>query len=135
MSCFCLKRNLNNNRYVYEKFINFFFLKSNSFHNGGLLFSTTVLSSIALVSLYTFLLLVETRNKIPVSFGDIGGILFGKKMRYAVLLAITFSQVNWELIMISQCKKKKNQKSKHVYTDGICMCIYGICRSKCAGFD
>ncbi|KAI7873209.1 transmembrane amino acid transporter protein-domain-containing protein [Mucor mucedo] len=66
-----------------------------AFHNGGLLFSTTVLSSIALVSLYTFLLLVETRNKIPVSFGDIGGILFGKKMRYAVLLAITFSQMGF----------------------------------------
>lgn len=64
-----------------------------SFYNGGLLFSTTLLTSIALISLYTFLLLVETRNRIPVSFGDIGGVLFGKKMRFAVLLAITLSQV------------------------------------------
>ncbi|GAA5803803.1 hypothetical protein HPULCUR_009288 [Helicostylum pulchrum] len=66
-----------------------------AFSNGGLLFSTALLSSIAMISLYTFLLLVETRNKIPVSFGDIGGIIFGKKMRFAVLLAITFSQMGF----------------------------------------
>lgn len=71
----------------------FFFF---SFSNGGLFFSTALLSTIALVSLYTFLLLVETRNKVPVSFGDIGGILFGKYMRMAVLIAITFSQVSHE---------------------------------------
>ncbi|KAI8339776.1 transmembrane amino acid transporter protein-domain-containing protein [Choanephora cucurbitarum] len=66
-----------------------------AFYNGGLLFSTSLLTFIALVSLYTFLLLVETRNKIPVSFGDIGGILFGSKMRFSVLLAITFSQIGF----------------------------------------
>ncbi|KAI8973708.1 transmembrane amino acid transporter protein-domain-containing protein [Mycotypha africana] len=66
-----------------------------AFYNGGVLFSTGLLSFIALVSLYTFLLLVETRSKIPVSFGDIGGILFGAKMRFAVLLAITFSQIGF----------------------------------------
>lgn len=49
---------------------------------------------IAALSLYTFLLLVETRNKVPVSFGDIGGILFGPGMRLSVLFAITFSQVS-----------------------------------------
>ncbi|ORE03621.1 hypothetical protein BCV72DRAFT_251751 [Rhizopus microsporus var. microsporus] len=43
-----------------------------AFYNGGLAFSTILLTTIALISLYTFLLLVETRNKIPVSFGDIG---------------------------------------------------------------
>lgn len=64
------------------------------FSNGGLFFSTALLSTIAAVSLYTFLLLVETRNKIPVSFGDIGGILFGKYMRMAVLIEITLSQVS-----------------------------------------
>ncbi|CAO3596757.1 unnamed protein product [Absidia cylindrospora] len=66
-----------------------------AFSNGGLFFSTTLLSTIAVVSLYTFLLLVETRNKVPVSFGDIGGILFGKYMRMAVLVAITFSQIGF----------------------------------------
>lgn len=58
-----------------------------------MLFSTSLLSAIAFISLYSFLLLVETRDKIPVSFGDIGGVLFGKGMRAAVLLAITLSQV------------------------------------------
>ncbi|KAG1147281.1 hypothetical protein G6F37_006181 [Rhizopus arrhizus] len=66
-----------------------------AFSNGGLFFSTALLSAIAMISLYTFLLLVETRNKIPVSFGDIGGLLFGKHMRLAVLVAITFSQVGF----------------------------------------
>jgi proton-coupled amino acid transporter len=66
-----------------------------AFSNGGLFFSSALLSAIALISLYTFLLLVETRNKIPVSFGDIGGLLFGKHMRLAVLVAITLSQVGF----------------------------------------
>lgn len=35
-----------------------------SFYNGGILFSTGLLSAIAMISLYTFLLLVETRNKV-----------------------------------------------------------------------
>lgn len=48
---------------------------------------------IACISLYAFLLLVETRNKVPLSFGDIGGVLYGKGIRAAVLTAITFSQV------------------------------------------
>lgn len=63
------------------------------FHNGGLFFSTGLLTAIAVISLYSFLLLVETRNKVPVSFGDIGGILYGRSMRLAVLTSITFSQV------------------------------------------
>ncbi|KAI8981421.1 transmembrane amino acid transporter protein-domain-containing protein [Pilobolus umbonatus] len=66
-----------------------------AFYNGGLFFSTGLLTVIAVISLYSFLLLVETRNKIPASFGDIGGILFGKYMRFSVLLAITLSQVGF----------------------------------------
>ncbi|KAL0082166.1 transmembrane amino acid transporter protein-domain-containing protein [Phycomyces blakesleeanus] len=66
-----------------------------AFSNGGLFFSTVVLSVIAIVSLYSFLLLVETRNKVPVSFGDIGGLLFGPGMRMAVLMAITVSQIGF----------------------------------------
>ncbi|ORX61665.1 hypothetical protein DM01DRAFT_1361395 [Hesseltinella vesiculosa] len=42
-----------------------------AFGNGGLFFSTALLTTIAGVSLYSFLLLVETRNKVPVSFGEI----------------------------------------------------------------
>lgn len=91
MLCFFLKRKFSLFFIYVYLIINEYITKR--FSNGGLLFSTALLSSIAMISLYTFLLLVETRNKIPVSFGDIGGIIFGKKMRFAVLLAITFSQV------------------------------------------
>ncbi|KAI8065610.1 transmembrane amino acid transporter protein-domain-containing protein [Gongronella butleri] len=66
-----------------------------AFANGGLFFATGLLAAIAGISLYAFLLLVQTRNKVPVSFGDIGGILFGKYMRMAVLVCITFSQIGF----------------------------------------
>ncbi|KAI7862566.1 transmembrane amino acid transporter protein-domain-containing protein [Spinellus fusiger] len=66
-----------------------------AFYNGGLFFSSVLLTIIALVSLYSFLLLVDTRNKVPVSFGDIGGVLFGPRMRMAVLVAITVSQIGF----------------------------------------
>ncbi|KAI9497217.1 transmembrane amino acid transporter protein-domain-containing protein [Zychaea mexicana] len=66
-----------------------------AFYNGGIFFSTALLTAIALISLYSFLLLVETRNKVPVSFGDIGGILYGRFMRAAVLTAITFAQIGF----------------------------------------
>ncbi|KAI8144235.1 transmembrane amino acid transporter protein-domain-containing protein [Fennellomyces sp. T-0311] len=76
-----------------------------AFYNGGLFFSTALLTAIAVISLYAFLLLVETRNKVPVSFGDIGGILYGRFMRMAVLTAITFSQVGFVcayMVFVSQ---------------------------------
>lgn len=57
------------------------------------MFSTLFLSFIAAISLYCFLLLVKTREVVPASFGDIGGVLFGKHMRMLVLVAITTSQV------------------------------------------
>ncbi|CAO3617315.1 unnamed protein product [Cunninghamella echinulata] len=66
-----------------------------AFYNGGLFFSTALLTLIACISLYAFLLLVETRNKVPLSFGDIGGVLYGKGIRAAVLTAITFSQIGF----------------------------------------
>ncbi|KAI9260543.1 transmembrane amino acid transporter protein-domain-containing protein [Phascolomyces articulosus] len=66
-----------------------------AFYNGGMIFSTTLLAVIAIISLYSFLLLVETRSKVPMSFGDIGGVLFGKTMRMAVLVSITLSQIGF----------------------------------------
>ncbi|KAI9317913.1 transmembrane amino acid transporter protein-domain-containing protein [Dichotomocladium elegans] len=66
-----------------------------AFANGGLIFSSALLTAIAVISLYSFLLLVETRNKVPMSFGDIGGFLFGSTMRMAVLFAITISQIGF----------------------------------------
>jgi amino acid permease len=67
----------------------------NSFNNGGLLFSSIVLVLIAVISLFSFLLLVESSQVVPASFGDIGGHLYGPWMRQAVLWSIAISQVGF----------------------------------------
>ncbi|KAM0748258.1 hypothetical protein T439DRAFT_328239 [Meredithblackwellia eburnea MCA 4105] len=66
-----------------------------AFYNGGIVFSTVVLCFIAMTSLYSFLLLVETRLVVPGSFGDIGGTLYGKYMRLAILFSIVLSQIGF----------------------------------------
>jgi solute carrier family 36 (proton-coupled amino acid transporter) len=71
------------------------------------------LSFIALISLYSFLLLVRTKFVVPGSFGgtlrfpliftdrltgtpqDIGGKLYGRWMRLAILSSITISQIGF----------------------------------------
>ncbi|KAG0743171.1 hypothetical protein G6F16_010104 [Rhizopus arrhizus] len=66
-----------------------------AFYNGGLLFSTVGIIAWALISLWSFLLLVQTRLAVPASFGDMGGVLYGSRMRMAVLVAITLSQIGF----------------------------------------
>lgn len=66
-----------------------------AFMNGGLLFSTVTLCSVAIISLVSFLLLVKTNLKCPGSFGDMGGILYGPKMRLAILASIVLSQLGF----------------------------------------
>ncbi|KAL8280932.1 hypothetical protein RQP46_006611 [Phenoliferia psychrophenolica] len=66
-----------------------------AFYNGGIVFSTIVLCFIAMISLYSFLLLVETRLVVHGSFGDIGGMLYGKYMRSAILFSIVLSQIGF----------------------------------------
>ncbi|KAI0045839.1 hypothetical protein FA95DRAFT_1560710 [Auriscalpium vulgare] len=66
-----------------------------AFFNGGLLFSTVTISAIALISLYSFLLLVKTKFVVSGSFGDIGGTLYGPWMRFAILSSITVSQIGF----------------------------------------
>lgn len=66
-----------------------------AFHNGGLLFSTVVLCLIAMISLGSFLLLVKVNLKHNCSFGEMGGVLFGPKMRLAILASIVFSQLGF----------------------------------------
>lgn len=50
---------------------------------------------IALISLYSFLLLVKTKFVVSGSFGDIGGALYGPWMRFAILSSITVSQIGF----------------------------------------
>ncbi|KAI1964998.1 hypothetical protein LOZ58_001691 [Ophidiomyces ophidiicola] len=63
-----------------------------AFLNGGMLFSSVVLIAVSLLSYYCFILLIKTRSKIDGSFGDIGGILYGKHMRRVILGSIALSQ-------------------------------------------
>ena len=63
--------------------------------NGGMLFSNLVLLSVSCLSYYCFCLLVNTRLKVDGSYGDIGGILYGRWMRNLILSSIVISQVGF----------------------------------------
>ncbi|OAT05456.1 amino acid transporter [Blastomyces gilchristii SLH14081] len=76
-----------------------------AFMNGGMLFSSVVLVSVSLLSYYCFILLVNTRLKIHGSFGDIGGVLYGKYMRWIILGSIVLSQLGFVsayIVFVSQ---------------------------------
>lgn len=63
--------------------------------NGGMLFSNLVLLFVAILSYYCFVLLVSTQLRVGGSFGDMGGILFGKWMRTLILASIVISQIGF----------------------------------------
>ncbi|RMZ91573.1 hypothetical protein DV736_g1182, partial [Chaetothyriales sp. CBS 134916] len=66
-----------------------------AFYNGGMLFSSLLLIAIASLSFFCFVLLIDTRRRIEASFGDIGGIIYGKWMRVAILSSIVLSQIGF----------------------------------------
>lgn len=66
-----------------------------AFLNGGMLFGNLVLLGVAALSYYCFVLLVTTRLKVEGSFGDIGGILYGKWLRTLILTSIVLSQIGF----------------------------------------
>lgn len=66
-----------------------------AFLNGGMLFSSLVLLAVSTLSYYCFILLVNSRLKIEGSFGDIGGVLYGKNMRRIILGSIVLSQLGF----------------------------------------
>lgn len=63
--------------------------------NGGMLFSNVVLLGVAALSYYCFILLVNTRLRVEGSFGDMGGILYGKWMRILILSSVALSQIGF----------------------------------------
>ncbi|KAH0594501.1 hypothetical protein MHUMG1_07852 [Metarhizium humberi] len=63
--------------------------------NGGMLFSNLVLLFVSILSYYCFVLLVTTRLNVEGSFGDMGGILYGKWMRGLILSSIVISQIGF----------------------------------------
>ena len=63
--------------------------------NGGMMFSNVILLFVAILSYYCFVLLTETRLQIEASFGDMGGILYGKWLRALILTSVALSQVGF----------------------------------------
>lgn len=63
--------------------------------NGGMMFSNLVLLGVAILSYHCFVLLVNTRLKIEGSFGDIGGILYGRWLRVLILSSVALSQIGF----------------------------------------
>jgi len=63
--------------------------------NGGMLFSNLLLLGVACLSYYCFILLVNTRLKVVGSFGDMGGILYGKWLRALILSSVALSQIGF----------------------------------------
>jgi len=63
--------------------------------NGGMLFSNVILLFVAALSYYCFVLLVNSKLAVDASFGDIGGILYGKWMRTVILSSIVISQIGF----------------------------------------
>lgn len=78
-----------------------------AFSNGGLGFSIVTLYFMGAISLYCFLLLLECKEQLHGSYGDIGGALYGPWMRRLVLFSIAISQVT---SMCSQCMHLVNRK-------------------------
>ena len=70
------------------------FLQS-AYLNGGMMFSNIVLLLIAIFSYYCFILLVSVRLKVKASFGDMGGIIFGKHFRNMINFSLVISQIGF----------------------------------------
>lgn len=67
-----------------------------AYSNGGLLFCSVLLCLISIVSYWCFLLLIASKDKVGVSsFGDIGGELYGPRMREIILASIVLSQIGF----------------------------------------
>ncbi|KAF3934028.1 hypothetical protein ABW19_dt0201757 [Dactylella cylindrospora] len=80
-----------------------------AFKNGGMLFCIMLLLGVAAISYWCFVLLVRTRMTVNGSFGEIGGILYGKPMRIAILTSIVVSQIGFAsayMVAVSNCSTK-----------------------------
>ena len=68
-----------------------------AFYNGGMLFSVAVLLFLACLSYYCFILLVGTRLKVAarISYGDMGGQIFGNYFRNLINTSLVISQIGF----------------------------------------
>ncbi|KAL2351811.1 amino acid transporter-like protein [Cryomyces antarcticus] len=89
-----------------------------AFLNGGMIFSNAVLLAIAILSYWCFILLVRTRLKYELSFGDMGEALYGRWLRIMINFSLVISQIGFSsayivftsenlqafILAVSQCK-------------------------------
>ena len=66
-----------------------------AFLNGGMLFSNVVLFTVAALSYFCFVLLVNTRLAVEHSFGDMGLHIYGKWMRNLINFSLVISQLGF----------------------------------------
>ncbi|GAA5810209.1 hypothetical protein MFLAVUS_003628 [Mucor flavus] len=66
-----------------------------AFQHGGIGLSPILMIIIASICLFAFLRLVNTQLVIGGSYGDIGGILYGRILRFIVLFFIVISQIGF----------------------------------------
>lgn len=66
-----------------------------AFNNGGILFSSLCLLSVAAISMWAFHLLLQCRAAVGGSYGDIGQTIAGARMRNIILFSITLSQLGF----------------------------------------
>ncbi|KAK9471783.1 transmembrane amino acid transporter protein-domain-containing protein [Dipodascopsis tothii] len=66
-----------------------------AYYNGGMLFSSGILVFVAILTYYCFVLLIDSRMRVNGSFGDMGGTLYGNKMRVLILFSIVVSQIGF----------------------------------------
>jgi proton-coupled amino acid transporter len=69
-----------------------------AFSNGGIWFSTVLMVVVAALSLWSYMLLVKSRvaiNGKGSSFGEIGGVLYGRYVRWLVQCSIALSQIGF----------------------------------------
>ncbi|ORX62684.1 hypothetical protein DM01DRAFT_1278586 [Hesseltinella vesiculosa] len=65
------------------------------FLNGGIVLSTVLMVVVAVICLVAFLRLVRTHQCIGGGYGELGGALFGKTVKYLVLFFIVISQLGF----------------------------------------
>lgn len=66
-----------------------------AFYNGGILFSSLCLVSVAAISMWAFHLLLKCRTSVGGSYGEIGEAIAGPWMRNVILTSITLSQLGF----------------------------------------
>lgn len=66
-----------------------------AFQNGGIIFSSVTLFTVAIVTTIAFHLLLKCKEKYQGGYGELGGAIGGRKMRAVILSSITLSQLGF----------------------------------------